>query len=186
METPIGTIVAFGGEKLDQESKKRWMFCDGTEISRSRYRELFSIIGTSWGKGSSDDTFNVPDLRGFFLRGLDQGTKRDPDAANRVSLGGEQRGDNVGSYQDDAIQTHRHANQDHTHNFGHGLRHADGDRRDPQALTRESATTSTATSGIVGGDLKITEPEATPGTNLKVAAETRPKNAGVLYIIRVK
>lgn len=50
-----------------------WLKCNGTEISRTTYSNLFSIIGTIYGSGNNTTTFNLPDFRGYFLRGLDDG-----------------------------------------------------------------------------------------------------------------
>ena len=47
-----------------------WLLCNGQAVSRSEYSELFNIIGTSFGSGDNETTFNVPDYRGKFLRGL--------------------------------------------------------------------------------------------------------------------
>lgn len=41
-----------------------WWFCDGSSFNRTAYAELFALIGTSWGGGDGNSTFNVPDLRG--------------------------------------------------------------------------------------------------------------------------
>ncbi|KAG0188260.1 hypothetical protein DFQ28_005152 [Apophysomyces sp. BC1034] len=48
-----------------------WLKCNGAAVSRTRYAELFAIIGTTFGAGSG--TFNLPDLRGEFVRGFDDG-----------------------------------------------------------------------------------------------------------------
>lgn len=47
-----------------------WILCNGQAISRTTYAKLFSIIGTNFGQGDGVNTFNVPDYRGKFLRGL--------------------------------------------------------------------------------------------------------------------
>lgn len=44
---------------------------NGAAISRTTYASLFSAIGTTFGSGNGSTTFNVPDLRGEFLRGWD-------------------------------------------------------------------------------------------------------------------
>jgi hypothetical protein len=46
-----------------------WLECDGSAISRTTYADLFSLIGTSFGNGNGTTTFNIPDLRGFFIKG---------------------------------------------------------------------------------------------------------------------
>lgn len=67
---PSGTIVAFAGHVAPDG----WVLCDGRALSSSSSNNLFLAIQTVWGDGSSDDDpatdFNVPDLRGMFLRGL--------------------------------------------------------------------------------------------------------------------
>lgn len=50
-----------------------WMACDGRTLSRSVYASLFAAIGTTYGAGDGSTTFNIPDLRGEFIRGLDSG-----------------------------------------------------------------------------------------------------------------
>jgi microcystin-dependent protein len=50
-----------------------WLVCDGSAISRSEYADLFATIGTVWGAGDEVATFNLPDLRGEFVRGFDAG-----------------------------------------------------------------------------------------------------------------
>ena len=42
--------------------------CDGSEISRSAYSELFERFGTLYGEGDGETTFNLPDFRGAFFR----------------------------------------------------------------------------------------------------------------------
>lgn len=51
-------------------SKTGWLLCDGAAVSRSTYADLFSAIGTQHGSGDGSTTFNVPNLKGRFLRGL--------------------------------------------------------------------------------------------------------------------
>lgn len=47
-----------------------WLLCDGSAVSRSTYAALFSAIGVAYGSGDGSTTFNVPDAKGRFLRGL--------------------------------------------------------------------------------------------------------------------
>lgn len=73
--------------------KGRWLFCDGREISRADYQELFEAIGTTYGEGDGTTTFNIPDRRGYFGRCLDAGAEVDYQS-NRE----------IGSKQGDAIR----------------------------------------------------------------------------------
>ncbi|WP_051399091.1 MULTISPECIES: phage tail protein [Pseudomonas] len=46
---------------------------NGAAVSRSTYAALFAVIGTNFGAGDGSSTFNLPDLRGEFLRAWDDG-----------------------------------------------------------------------------------------------------------------
>ena len=48
-----------------------WLKANGAALSRTVYANLFSAIGTSFGAGDGSTTFNLPDLRGEFIRGWD-------------------------------------------------------------------------------------------------------------------
>ena len=72
-----------------------YLKANGAAISRTTYSDLFSVIGTTFGAGDGSTTFNLPDLRGTFIRGLDDGRGLD---SGRV----------LGSYQDDDIKSHYH------------------------------------------------------------------------------
>lgn len=99
---PSGTVLPFAGVNVPAG----WLLCDGTAISRTTYASLYSSIGTAWGSGDGSSTFNLPDLRGRFMRGRDGGAGRDPDRANRgAANAGGNTGDNVGSVQDNATGT---------------------------------------------------------------------------------
>jgi len=100
---PYGTIIAYGGENAS-DPPTGWVYCDGSGLSSANYPNLYAAIGTSWGGNST--TFLVPDLRGYFLRGVDDGAGVDPDAQTRLpstSTNGGNSGDNVGSLQLDQV-----------------------------------------------------------------------------------
>ncbi len=113
MLVPIGTIMAYGGDTgnstvVAQLGKQGWLPCNGAAVSRQDYADLFAAIGTAF--GADAQTFRVPDLRGRFLRGTDQGQGRDPDAGRRrAEAGGANSGDRVGSVQDDEFKAHTHS-----------------------------------------------------------------------------
>ncbi|MCP4134597.1 MAG: hypothetical protein GY754_26725 [bacterium] len=102
--SPPGTINPFAGGNVPAG----WLLCDGQAYGRTEYTELFQAIGTAWGTPDGY-RFNVPDLRGVFLRGVDGGTGKDPDAALRGEANpGGNTGNTVGSLQGDAYQYHTH------------------------------------------------------------------------------
>jgi phage-related tail fiber protein len=97
-------IISFAGPA--DNIPEGWLLCDGSAISRSDYSNLYNAIGVCWGTGDGATTFNIPDLRGMFLRGVSGESGNDPDAESRVLLkdNGGNTGNNVGSYQGDAIR----------------------------------------------------------------------------------
>lgn len=62
---PSGTVIAFA----KNTAPAGYLKCDGMAISRSIYSALFSVIGTTFGVGDGSTTFNLPDMRGQFVRG---------------------------------------------------------------------------------------------------------------------
>lgn len=72
--------------------KGRWLFCDGRELSRADYPELFEAIGTTYGEGNGTTTFNIPDRRGYF------GLNTDFDASRVVPTAPENVVKNIAEY----------------------------------------------------------------------------------------
>lgn len=66
---PPGAVVAFAAGT----DPAGWITCNGGEQSRTTYAALFAVIGTTYGNGNGTTTFNLPDLRGEFIRGADLG-----------------------------------------------------------------------------------------------------------------
>ena len=91
MLVPTSAVMAFAGG----DPPSGWLYCNGQAVSRTTYAALFAIISTTYGAGNESTTFNVPDLRGAFIRGHDNGRGLDPS-----------RG--FGTYQADAFKSHNH------------------------------------------------------------------------------
>lgn len=85
-----------------------WLECNGAAVSRVTYSALFAAIGTWYGAGNGSTTFNLPDLRGKFIRGWAHGSTNDPDRATRTSRGDGVTGDHVGTNQADELESHTH------------------------------------------------------------------------------
>ena len=75
-----------------------WLECNGSAISRTTYAALFAALSTTWGIGDGSTTFNIPDLRGEFIRGWDNGVGRDSGRA-------------FASFQLDEFEAHTHGIQ---------------------------------------------------------------------------
>ena len=61
VSVPTGTVVPFAGATAPDG----FLICDGSAISRTRYADLFAVIGTTYGTGDGNTTFNLPDLNGY-------------------------------------------------------------------------------------------------------------------------
>ena len=72
-----------------------WLKANGAAVSRTVYANLFALIGTTYGAGDGRTTFNLPDLRGEFIRSWDDGRTVD-------------NGRVIGSWQADEFRSHSH------------------------------------------------------------------------------
>lgn len=79
---PIGSITAYGKET----APANWLICDGSEVNRTTYSDLFKVIGTKYGEGNGSTTFNLPNLKGRVPVGLDSD---DTDFDTIGKIGGE-------------------------------------------------------------------------------------------------
>ena len=91
LAVPTGVINQYAGAT----APGGYLLCDGSPVSRTTYSDLFAVISTTYGVGDGSTTFNLPDLRGEFVRGLDNSR-------------GVDSGRTLGSFQDHAIEAHTH------------------------------------------------------------------------------
>ena len=147
---PAGTINTYAGST----APSGWLEANGAAISRTTYAVLYAAIGNSFGPGDGSTTFNLPDLRGVFVRGWDHGAGRDPDAASRTALlSSGATGNNVGSYQADEFKSHTHTDKA-------------WDSAGAASGPYQFSYLSNGVTGSTGGN------------------ETRPKNVYLMYIIK--
>ena len=141
--------------------------CNGAAISRSTYATLFATISTTWGSGDGSSTFNLPDLRGQFVRGW---------ANNATNTGDDGR--SFASSQADQNKTHDHTasvnDPGHRHvTKGHGTQDDGG---------------SNLTGSTSGGTSSTSMNDANTGISVSVAsdggAEVRVKNIALMYVIK--
>lgn len=86
-----GAILSYAGSSIPSG----YLLANGSAVSRTTYANLFSAIGTTYGVGNGSTTFNIPDLRGEFLRGLDSGR-------------GVDSGRSLGTFQASQMSRHTH------------------------------------------------------------------------------
>tara|TARA_R100001460_G_scaffold6076_2_gene16209 strand:+ start:5157 stop:7628 length:2472 start_codon:yes stop_codon:yes gene_type:complete len=129
--TPAGVIVPYAGTS----APTGYQFCNGQALDRSTFSDLFSAIGTTYGAGNGSSTFNVPDLRGRVIAGLDtMGSTTSQDRLTNFSGGvdGDTLGATGGSEKhrlqetESGLVSHTHAdsfsiNQGNGSNEGSGL-----------------------------------------------------------------
>ncbi|WP_254472773.1 tail fiber protein [Bartonella sp. B1098] len=162
---PAGFIATFAM----QEIPTGWLLCDGKTYKRKDYPQLFKAIGDQWGK-DSDTTFKVPDFRGMFLRGFDDGRGLDDDRK-------------FADEQQDSIKSHTHIGTieesgEHTHNFKYrDVRWLNGiNGRIPKCYTYDASFQGT-TDSAGAHTHKVT-------LSHTGEAETRPVNTTVVYAIK--
>lgn len=157
---PAGVIMAFAGAA----APTGFLSCDGSAVSRTTYATLFAAIGTTWGAGNGTTTFNVPDLRGTFLRG--SGTNATGSSSGAV-------GQAVGTYAADTYLNHSHGVTDPTHTHTYlGISGGVGVQGGSSFNGSGSLTSGASSTGL------------TVNTSTTGGTETKPKNYGVLYIIK--
>jgi phage-related tail fiber protein len=148
-----------------------WLKADGTAIARTTYADLFAAVGTTFGVGDGTTTFNVPDLRGEFMRAWDDGRGID---SGRV----------FGSAQGDAVQDHTHDLFQYNSNLN-----ASGW---PRFLEGDPATAPRTIPGIGGGTIGTSRgvqgvkigTGGNLGHSVTKAAETRGRNIAMLACIK--
>lgn len=164
-----GVTVPYAGSS----APSGWLLCNGQAVSRTTYSALFAIIATTYGTGDGSTTFNVPDLRGEFLRGLDGGR-------------GVDTGRTLGSAQSADIAAHSHTasaavtDPGHIHNIAKwGVNFsAGGGTIEPFAADIGGAGSDAVTrSGTTGISVAVT-------VNNSTGTETRPRNIALNFIIK--
>jgi len=170
---PPGMVSPFAGDSIPAG----WLLCDGSAISRTEYANLYNVIGVSWGAGDGSTTFNLPDMRGMFLRGVSGESGNDPDADERLVLNdnGGNTGNSVGSYQGDAIRNITGA----VHNNIQG--HGDWGGSSEGALEWTDAKGDASWEDNTWGYSGITFDASRV---VPVGSDNRPKNVYVNYIIK--
>ena len=154
--TPVATVIY----SASQDVPVGYLYADGSAVSRTTYSDLFSAVGTTYGPGNGSTTFNLPDLRGVFPRGWDDGKDLDPD---RV----------FGSYQGDGVGPLGISDPGHTHT----VKHSD-------------SISGGAGGGFVGGgspyyDTQNPTGASTTGVSITgTIDETRPKNVALKPYIK--
>jgi hypothetical protein len=152
----LGSISAFAFSAVPAD----YLECNGAAVSRTTYAALFAKIGTTFGAGNGSTTFNVPDLRGEFIRGWSNGRA------------GVDVGRTMGSSQLDQFQGHNVSLQ-----YNANKPYAPGS-------TVQDFFSNPGTGTLAGNAIGL----ITDGVNgaPRVGSETRPRNVAMVYAIKAK
>ncbi len=171
-----------------------YLKCNGAAISRTTYAALFAIIGTTHGAGDGSSTFNVPELRGEFVRGWDDSR-------------GVDSGRNFGTSQSDNNKQHNHSASSTITDPGHFHYVASATSINGSSNRLENKAGQDvrfATGGFVGNDsrqdyvagavtnsantgrseVKTTGISASVTVDNSAAGESRPRNVAMMYVIK--
>jgi hypothetical protein len=179
---PPGVVVPYTGST----APVGWLLCDGSAVSRTAYSALFNVIGINHGSGDGTSTFNLPDYRGRFLRGQDQGTGRDPNAGTRGAMNaGGNVGDAIGSVEGSAtaLPANPFATSPsgaHTHQYLRPAR-TGGDQSGSNWVPWVIAADQYGTTGQPEG---AADGAHTHTIDKGGDSETRPVNAAVNFIVK--
>lgn len=163
---PPGTLISFAGAGLPDGYLK----ANGAAVSRTAYAALYAAIGTAYGAGDGATTFNVPEARGVFLRGWDDGRGVD---VGRV----------LGSNQDDAERAHKHVAPVNDTSSGLSIQNARGSGWPYGSVGIGVHGCNSVADGVVhaatGEDGWLYT-----GPNVHVGGESRPRNLAASIFIR--
>ena len=166
-----------------------YLECNGQTVNRTTYAALFAVIGTQYGAGNGSTTFEVPDLRGEFIRGFDNGKGTDS-------------GRSIGTSQAAAFGQHLHAVDLTTTNksLTGSVSHLSGSLQNNPG-TASGIISKTGGAGAIGArssgsasaagisidashDHNVTGNTDNTGSTSN-SNETRPRNIAMMYIIKV-
>lgn len=154
---PPGVILPYGGSTPPSD----WLECNGAAVSRTAYAALFAAIGTTFGAGDGTTTFNLPDLRGEFIRGWDHDRGVD---SGRV----------VGSWQADDFKSHVHTIKGFM----------SGDAANIGNITADLYFTVVPSNGGAVTTPGLAYDEVTVKVWNSGGPETRPRNVAAMFIIK--
>ena len=168
---PAGSVFTFATTTVPSG----YLECNGAAVSRSTYASLFSSISTTWGVGDGSSTFNLPDLRGQFVRGWDNSA-------------GVDSGRSFASSQSDQNKEHNHTAS--TTSLTGGIRKISEGFQSGGSATgvftktsdgNNSITGSSSTSPVGGVDFDGSHTHTIANDG---GTEVRVKNYALMYVIK--
>lgn len=186
---PPGAVLGYVGGFGNIPPK--WLACDGSEVSKTQYNDLWNVIGNTFGTASSSSYFRLPDLRYQFVRG-----------SHPTNYA-------VGSSQTDSVKKHKHNltmdfagkhnhSMDtagrHIHNISTNATAVSGANRQyspngNQGIFPQTINTATVSMGYAGSHVHNIHSAGSHVHTINMGnygntSETRPQNVSLTYIIK--
>ena len=159
---PTGAVFYFAANTAPTGFLK----CNGAEVSRTTYAALFAVTSITYGAGNGTSTFNLPDLRGEFIRGWDDGRGVDASRA-------------FGSAQAEGTQLLSHTHSTTVTGY------AKAQASDTGSITYGAGFTQQNNDGnITSNPNTASLTYTTGGPSPAGGAETRPRNVALLACIK--
>ena len=183
---PPGTIVAYGGASVPSG----WLLCNGSiidPVAEPKYAALRAAVLDSWGDGGDGTSpkFNLPDLGGRFLRGVDNGAELRDDGPRQATGPGGNTGNMVGTVEDDSTAVPRYASFSLSSSGSHNHMTVNRNAVNPWGSGPFMGGLGDQANQGVTGNPSFTSTEGAHSHQLNGGdAETRPINAAVNYIIK--
>ena len=165
-----------------------YLECNGAAVSRTTYSALFAIIGTAYGAGNGSSTFNLPDLRGEFIRGFDNGRGVDSGRSVATSQGGQNASHNHSISVSGTTSNPTPTLTGDVRRISEGYR-AQGTASGVFTKVNDgnnNITGSSSTSPVAGFSMDATHTHtfSASGNTGSQGSEARPRNIAMMYIIK--
>jgi len=176
---PVGAVFCLAVSAVPSG----YLECAGGAVSRTTYAALFAVIATNYGAGNGSSTFNLPDLRGEFVRGYDHGRGVDSGRA----IASSQSGHNNAHNHTVTVAT---KNQSHYHNMPGDDQLSVFHNVGGWTASWDATASYDATSQASGGGklwrttTKDTNHNHTATCDNTGGNEARPRNVAMMYVIK--
>ena len=162
-----------------------YLECNGAAVSRTTYAALFAVIGTAYGTGNGSSTFNLPDLRGEFIRGFDNGRGVDSgrSIASSQSEQNKQHNHSASSSSSVSPSSHGHTSTKLDNNRVFGFKQT--------GANQDGDTSPYGSPGTIPGfniSNLVNNTTLSVSTSTSIAnegGENRPRNIAMMYVIKV-